>query len=260
MTTARLSLIFFAIAVAGAAASGNTRFNQARLKARIFVLPLPQVIERAGYATIGFVQLWTDVTNLAAQNSELREKNLELQAKLIMVDKIKQENELLRQELMLDNFVGARQTVVARVAAASVEGFFQTITIDQGANSGIHSGNPVLSSGFLAGVVGETTDNAATVKLVIAHTIAIPVEMTRSRAKGLLRGGVKGLVVEDIPIDAVLGAGEPIMTAGLINNIPAGIAVGEIDSIISTKGDIFQTAKVKSPINFNQLNIVTVIK
>jgi len=75
-----------------------------------------------------------------------------------------------------------------------------------------------------------------------------------------LRGSITGEVtLEMIPQDAILEAGEVILTSGLGGNYPANIFIGQVISVRKLENALFQTASVQPIIAFDSLNAVLVI-
>ena len=251
---------FIAIALAGMAVSNLSLVASARTNLQRVILPLASALERSTSRSVGLFELWANINNLAAQNAELTKQNTQLKAQVETLAEFEKENASLRDQLNIPPAITKQGVVVARVIGYSPLNFLSTVTIDRGQKDGSRVGAPVLAGGFLAGLVSQVTDTTSVVRLTSAHNSLIPVILSKSRAKGLLSGGVRGLVVDDLPADAQIVKGESIVTAGLVDQIPIGIPVGELDEIISTKGEIFQVGRVKTPINFNRLEIVAVLK
>lgn len=260
MKNLSLAYIFTIVAITGLLLSNLQIVKFTRNKLQSILLPSSFFINKASNRTVAFLELWQKVTRLEQDNQRLTQENLQIKAKLDQLKELEQENLQLRGLLNIAPPATSGQTIIARVVGLSPYGFFQTLTIDRGQKDGVEKGKPVISSGFLVGSIAEVSDKTATVRLISAHNSLIPVLLANSRVKGLLKGGVKGIVVEDIPVDVQIQTGEPVVTAGLTNQIPAGISVGQVEEVISTKGEIFQVAKVKLPINFTQLEVVAVIK
>lgn len=260
MKQSRVVIIFLLIAVAGILFGSSSFFQKFKLRLQTIILPVSSLSTKLSNQSIAFLTLWSKLSSEQAQADRLKEENLNLKAKIDRLGELERENVALRELLGVSKSNVSEKTIVARVIGLAPEGFFQTVTIDRGSLDGIRVGDAVVRSGFLIGRVIEVGEKNATVRLVTAHSSVVPVVLNNSRAKGLLRGGIKGLVIEDIPVDAQIQKNESIVTAGLIENIPAGISVGEVEEIISGKGDIFQTVKVKSPVDFNQLEIVAVLQ
>jgi len=96
--------------------------------------------------------------------------------------------------------------------------------------------------------------------LITDYNSLVPVILQDSRATGLLRGGLGGLVIEDIPLNIPIKAGEEVVTSGLGGTMPSGILVGKTNKIVSKEGDIFQKITLETPINIYYLEFVFVVQ
>jgi len=88
----------------------------------------------------------------------------------------------------------------------------------------------------------------------------VPALLQGSRAQGLLRGGISGLVVEKIPFDVAIGENEDILTSGLGDVFVKDIPIGKVAQVISKESEIFKEVSVSSPVEFDKLEVVFVIQ
>jgi len=198
------------------------------------------------------------LSSLAGENQKLILENLELQSKLSVLKEAQHENEILKKELGFANTQGDLKLIPANIIGRSITGFLRTIIIDRGTKNGIKSGQAVMSQGFLVGVVREVYENSSEVTLITNYNSLVPVILQDSRATGLLRGGLKGLTVEEIPLNIEVKTDERVVTSGLGGEIPPGILIGQVGEVISHEGEIFQKATVNSPVQIYYLEFVFV--
>lgn len=199
------------------------------------------------------------VSDLAKENSELRVKSSELEAQLAKLKSVGSENETLRADLNFKKTRSDLKLAPAEVISFSPSGQFQAFTINQGSKDGIKEGQAVVSNGFLVGKVHQVSSSTAEVYLVTNRNLLTPVVLTGSQTVGLLSGGIRGLVVENIPLDTKVSVGEAVVTSSLEGVYPAGIAIGQVEEIISSKEDIFLTLRISTPVNFGNLTVVFVV-
>ena len=193
------------------------------------------------------------------QNSGLVNENLDLQSKLATMTEMQYENEILKKELGFMKNTDSSKVIPGAIIGQS-SGYLRSVTIDKGTNEGLSVGDAVISQGVLAGVLTQTRENNSEVTLVTDFNSLVPVVLQDSRGTGLLRGGLQGLVVEEIPLNIEVKPGENVVTSGLGGQIPAGILVGKSTEIISKEGEIFQKVAVSSPVDFSRLEVLFVIK
>jgi len=211
-------------------------------------------------STKSFFNKLISINRLDKENNDLKQENSELKARLAKFDETKRENEILKKELQFVDSNQSQNYLPALVIAYSPNAYTKSIKINRGTKDGIKNNQPVISDGFLVGVVSNTYENSADVVFISDNNSLIPFVLEKSRATGLLRGGLKGLVAEEIPLDTKIEEGETILTSGLGGDLPAAIPIGKIKKVISAESEIFQKATVESPLNFSHLETVFVIK
>ncbi len=201
------------------------------------------------------------IKDLARENGELRAKNNELTAELAKYKEIEHENEILRQEL---NFTQDQTVpdsyIPARLIGRTPTGLIKDLIIDRGQRDGITAGQPVLAQGHLIGLVTEARDRQSIVRLLSHPQSFIPVITQESRSTGVLRGGISGLTVTDILVDAPVKPAESVLTSGLGGIVPADIPIGKVIETISHKGDITKRATVSVSVDITKLEVIFVRK
>jgi cell shape-determining protein MreC len=66
--------------------------------------------------------------------------------------------------------------------------------------------------------------------------------------------------MELIPQNEVVTEGDAVTTAGIEPTIPRGLLIGQVSRIESESGELFQTIRVRSLVNVNELTAVSIIK
>lgn len=194
------------------------------------------------------------------QNHDLVVENLKLQSEMVNLKEISYENEILKKELNFAQTQNNPNTLIPVSIIGRTSGYLKAVTIDKGTNAGLSNGQIVISQGFIVGAITQIRAENADVTLITDYNSLIPVVLQDSRGTGLIRGGLNGLVVEDIPLNTTVKFGENVLTSGLGGQIPAGLAVGKTREVISKAGEIFQKVTVVSPIDFSNLEVLFVVK
>jgi len=200
------------------------------------------------------------IGQIIKQNSSLVTENLELQSELAKLSEVKYENEILKKELQFSQTEEAKTQLIPAAIIGRTSGYLKAMTIDKGEKDGLTKGQAVVSQGFLIGTITEVRPDNSDVTLIADYNSLVPVVLEKSRGTGLLRGGLQGLIIEDIPLNIEIQSGENVVTSGLGGQIPAGIAVGKFLAVISRQGDIFQKVTVASPVDFSRLEVLFVVK
>ncbi|MBE9034266.1 rod shape-determining protein MreC [aff. Roholtiella sp. LEGE 12411] len=122
--------------------------------------------------------------------------------------------------------------ITARVVGRSADHWWQQVTLNRGSNVGIQEGFIVKSDGGLVGLVESATPNTSRVLLISDLKSQVGVTISRTAAKGVLRGDSSSEAVlefyEKVPNVKV---GDLISTSTYSQKFPAGLAVGRIKSL-----------------------------
>ncbi|KYC38679.1 rod shape-determining protein MreC [Scytonema hofmannii PCC 7110] len=122
--------------------------------------------------------------------------------------------------------------IPARVVGRGADNWWQQVTLNRGAIAGIKEGYVVKADGGLVGLVESVTPNTSRVLLISDLKSQVGVTVTRTGAKGVLRG--------DASADAVLEfyekvpnvkPGDLVATSTYSQKFPSGLAVGKVKSL-----------------------------
>lgn len=208
---------------------------------------------------LSFSILFT-VNDLARENTELRELMLLKEAEIAKLEFARGENDQLKKDLEFKLGRSDFNSLAATVINYSPTSIYQTITINRGSSDGVAVGQAAVSSGFLIGKVNKVSERTAEIWLLSNRNLVTPVMLTESQTVGLLKGSIRGLVVENIPLDTKVEKGSPVVTSALEGLYPAGIAIGAVEEVISAKEEIFLTLRISSPVNPSNLTSVLVVR
>ena len=199
------------------------------------------------------------VNELSKENSQLKSENIELKSKLAENEELKKRLAVLEKELNINSMSKEKKYIAAAVVGRAPSTSLSIISIDKGEQDGIKLNQPVLSGGFLIGKISQVFKDSSQIELISSHHFLTPVTLQNSRTLGLLRGGLKGIQVEQLPVDSTVIVNEVILTSGLAGEFPAGLPIGMVKEIISKPSDIFKIVTVETPANFKQIEIVMII-
>lgn len=222
--------------------------------------PIASGLNKISSSASGFFADLGSIGRLSADNKKLTEENNLLEAEVAKLKEYKHENEILKKELGFVKDAKGQNLVAAKIISKQITPFLENILIDQGKKDGVAENQIVLSQGHLVGIVDKTFDDYSEVNLITSSTALIPVVLQNSRSSGLLKSKLEGLFIENIPIAEDVKQGEAVLTSNLSENIPQDILIGKVEKITKYESQIFQTIKVRSPIEFSQLEFVFVVK
>jgi rod shape-determining protein MreC len=154
----------------------------------------------------------------------------------------------LAKELKLDqsNDISAYQPVSASVVIRSATVWYATITIDKGADDGVHVNDPVVGDGALVGKVSVADSSVSIVTLITDPSFAVAAEVQDSSGEtGVLRpdtGNPNELLLQNLPKPMGSDAGpvysQQVVTAGfddpsdpqLRSLYPRGLPIGTVSN------------------------------
>lgn len=255
--------IFFALLALAAVIVWLEVRGYAGLLERAFLdLPKPlvkfsQQVSRPLEAFFGTIY---NLKKISRENTELADKVLELELQQASYDLLKLENETLKKEL------GFSRTAAYKLRPCNVEAknfldLADTLVLACGQNSGVKSGQAVLSQGFLVGKLAAVRPASSTVLLLTNDQLAVDAKFSASGVEGVVKGFFgSGIIMDLIPQSAVVNKGDLIVTAGINSLIPKNLPIGEAGDMLSGSSDLFNKITVKSPVNLHNLQFVFVVE
>ena len=223
-------------------------------------------VQKAGSWVVSpFRNFLSDVTHLGRTRNQ--------------IEKLKADNDALRQALLNRKVADAELTQLKsvldlagtggfKVVSAKVisqgasTSFSQTITIDAGSRSGIHTNMTVISGFGLVGVVKIAYANSAVVQLASDPSFKVGARIAGTQQIGILSGqGTRKGVLQLLDNTEEVKVGDAILARGSNNGRPfvPGVPIGEVTAVDNSAGAVTQTADVKFYSNFSTLGVVSVV-
>ncbi len=219
--------------------------------------------EMAGQTDDLFLRQQT-LTQLQTDNDFLRQEINRLLIENIRLKELDRENRQLRDLL---NYTRNNPDVdytaaglVGRVIGSDPSNLLYTIIIDVGARNGIARDMPVINNRGVVGRVTQVGPTSAQVLLIIDPASSLNVVVQNSRIEGIVRGQLDGsLSMERIPQGVTVSPGDLVLTSGLGGKFPNKLVVGQVTEVIQQDLNLFQTARVRGTVDFNDMDVVLVI-
>jgi rod shape-determining protein MreC len=226
---------------------------------RIIAVPV-NVVGSVSRKIVTTFSLVGSISDLAAENARLKDENAQYLAELAKLENIENENTQLKQDLKFSQDRSDLSLLPATITNYSPVGSYQAVTIDKGKDDGVVENQAVVSGGFLVGKIKNVSNSTAEVWLLSNRSLLTPVILTGSNVTGILKGGIRGLVVENIPIDTPIKKGELVVTSSLEQLYPAGLAIGQVEEVLSQEEEIFTRVRIATPINIANIRTLFVVK
>lgn len=222
--------------------------------------PLQRLLERVSGGLGGGDETPRSVSALTERNRELEETLAAYQVDIVRLREIERDYERLAELVDYTIQHQDQELLTADVISRDTSGFLRYIIINRGARDGVRIGQPVINERGLVGRVSDVTATAAWIRLVIDESSAVNVRLQNSRAEGTAIGELTGgLRMQFIAQDIVIEEGDLVLTSGLGGNFPSDIVVGQVASVRAQQGELFQEAEVRPTVDFNRLEIVSII-
>ncbi|MFH7024201.1 MAG: rod shape-determining protein MreC [Heteroscytonema crispum UTEX LB 1556] len=165
------------------------------------------------------------------QEERLRDARvLELQTRIV---ELESQNQKLKGMLgYMEKEPLASRSIPARVVGRSADHWWQQVTLNRGSQAGIQEGFVVKAEGGLVGLVQSVTSNTSRVLLISDLKSQVGVTISRTNAKGVLRGDASAEAVlefyEKVPN---VKPGDVVSTSTYSQKFPSGMAVGQVKSL-----------------------------
>ena len=207
-----------------------------------------------------FLNAPSDLARLRLENSQLREENSDLQTQIIALQQQVSEVELLSALLDFARARPENSYQAAAIISRDPSPFLHYVIINRGSDDGIRRGMPIVAQQGLVGRVSSVTATAARVELISDPGASVSVQLQPSEVDGVLSGSITGdLAIDLLPQDAVLQAGDLVLTSGIGGNYPANILIGQVNTVRQAATALFQTASVQPVVDFSRLEVVLII-
>jgi len=167
----------------------------------------------------------------------LREQNEQLVAQLTSSEEIRLENERLRGLLNLRDVYDIRG-VAGRVIGRSTDAWNQDITLDVGSSSGVETGLTVMGPTGVVGQVISVSAGSCRVRLLTDPQSGAAAMIQSSRAEGIVRGSLDGLLyLDNIGADVNIQVGDVVLTSGLGGSYTRGLVIGTVARVEGSAGN-----------------------
>ncbi len=206
-----------------------------------------------------------ELRHLRKENEELRKEVERLTIENIQLRELEAENKALRELLRFTQenpaFDYSTARVTARVIGFNPSGFTRYVIINAGQREGILPGMAVVTERGLVGRVIDVYHHASKVLLLTDPSSSVSACLQGGQIIGMVEGTVDGaLVMRYIPMDANVSVGEVVLTSGLGGTLPKGLVIGQVIEIEKKDFALFQEARIKPSVDFDQLELVLVLK
>ncbi len=226
--------------------------------------PIQRTTAGVSYSVEKFLTENFSGAKIADQNEKLLSENADLRSKLVEYERIKMENEQLKNYLEIKEKNPDFGFEPAMVIARDNSDRFYSFTIDKGRSDGITVDDPVITESGLVGIVSEVGITHSKVLTILDATVNIGVIDAQSREVGVSGGdltlaGEGMLRVDYLPRDGHAKPGDIIATTGVGGLYPRDIVVGIIKELVPDSKGLSLYAVTEPPVDIRDVENVLVI-
>jgi len=179
------------------------------------------------------------VSGYLVSQSQLRDENAELRAKLLAVSQAAQRFEAAQAETAhLRRLIGAAERAPLRSTPAEIlyngrDPYARKVIIDKGGQAGIGAGSPVVDENGVVGQVTRVHALSSEVTLLTDKEQAIPVQVVRNGLRAIAFGaGSSGMLeLRFMAANAEIQSGDRLVTSGIDGTYPPGLPVATVGRI-----------------------------
>lgn len=226
--------------------SATRLLEPARAVVMTVVAPL-QVIAELPYL------LSDEVGDVVASREGLRDRNAELERRVLELSQLSQQYMALKAENeRLRALLGSRARLPAEVLIAEIIGVVPApgthqVVLDKGTNDDVMAGDAVIDAQGLFGQVVEASRFTSRVMLITDPSHAVPVQVNRNGVRSIAggTGELDLLQLENVSVTADIREGDLLETSGLGGRFPSGYPVGYVDAVVIEPTAAFASVTVR---------------
>jgi rod shape-determining protein MreC len=244
--------------------SAGARARQPSDPVARLVLELMRPLQGAAGAGLEAVartwRTYVALVGVKQENQQLRRRVLELEQQAVRLAEVEQTDKRLGELLSFRATLGG-EAQAAQIIGRDPLPWFGTVTINKGEGDGVHKSMAVLSSFGVVGQTMMTSAHSARVLLITDHNSGVDALVQRSRARGIVEGGLDGnCVMKYLKRGEDVEVGDRIVTSGLDGIFPKGIMIGTVTQVTRGNRGLLQVAEVKPAVPLDRIEEVLVVR
>jgi len=221
--------------------------------------PVQQIITFGFNTVTSAMNEYILLVHVKRENKKLLQENNTLTEVVNNMREVERENERLRKLLAFkEKYLPSG--VTAEVIARDTTSEYQTIRINKGGDVGLKRRMPVITPAGVVGQLINVWERFSDVLLLTDQNHAVDVIVQRSRARGIIQGGVKPICelhylsrTDDVVV------GDVVVTSGIEGIFPKGLLVGTVLTVDKKKFGVTQRVEISPTVNISRVEEVFVV-
>lgn len=242
-------LIFFAISLLLFVLSGFGLLNGLTGFAQNLMIPLQKM-------TFGIVHSTAPDNN--DETSKLREENKRLISQLVKQKEMEKENQALSDQFKVSN-----PTPRTLLPATIIGSKGSQLIIDKGESDLVKVGNTVVVKDNIIGKISKVSNHLSVIDVITRSSTSITAQTVNTTANGIAKGVGDSLIFDNVVLAEKLEKADFVVTKGEVDEsgggYPPNLVIGKIESVDKKPSSLFQSAEVRSLVDFGKLRMVFVI-
>lgn len=190
-------------------------------------------------------------------------ENKKLSEQLTKMDLLKRDNDALRSQFQETSQLSSDLLPAKVIGFTGVLNNPTTLILNQGEKSHVRTGMAVIVGENLVGKIGKTTNWSSELILPVSKKFSTLGVAASHNSPGIIRGEEDFILFENIVITDSISKNEMVVTKGekSLNGvgIPPDLIIGKIVLVNKSETQPFQSAQIKSLVDFKKLTIVFII-
>jgi len=144
--------------------------------------------------------------------------------------------------------------------------FPEYLIIDKGEKDEIKNGDTIIANNYLVGKIVKAYPDISKVELITNKNSSFTAKVLNEiDANGIIKGeGGQDLILDNVLLTSTLRKDDQVLTKGDKNEnnhgYPPDLMIGKIHTIEKEQSELFQRARIMSPIDFKNLTTVFVLQ
>ena len=206
------------------------------------------------------------LTQTYNENESLKKQLYQLEVESNQSERLKTENEQLRQLLEMKSKLQATKTLAADVIMRAPVSWKQELTIDAGSSKGVSENMLAIANGGLIGSVSKVEENSTMVNLLTntenSDKISVKIQHGNTTIYGMIVGYDKEnevLKISQLNSNSDISTGDKVTTGGLGNFNVADIPVGEVVATTHSTDYLTREVTVKLSADTHNVDVIELV-
>lgn len=213
------------------------------------------------------IKAMNEKDNLYKKYKKLQNKKEKIDSVNAENDNLKDEVKKLKEALQLKTTLSDQYQLSATITSRNIGYWYEEVTIDKGSKDGVKKNMAVVTSKGLIGSTTKVSNHSSTIKLLsndnMSDKISVKIKTDDDYVYGLIssyNSKTNTYTVEGISENVTIPKNADVVTTGMGNIFPSGLMIGKVKGMTTDNFDLSKVLEVKSSVDFDNLDYVTVLK